>query len=330
MMDRVKLFEILYALAARNGRDKALFGTCVPAAREAFIRSLIGNGFPELWFEVPLAGDPWFDFHALTSHEEISADDDLPETLVDGGRAAFAWFGQQRDVVRQLALSWDTGKGVAELPAVQLLVRKDDAQVTCGFLEAVGRPDAKEAYRIFHSSLPDGWFACYAGVFPARLGHNLRVECIPTYGLQQMYADDPALLKKHLNQVGLTGLGETIVDRCQLLAQMPFRLEFQFDVEPDGRVGTTFGASVRFAQPPRTGGWEGFAVDGSAGTLMRQVESWGLADERWRLLEETIFAMRVSRGEESRVAYCYPAFCKLRWREGEPVDAKAYLIAGIQ
>ena len=34
------------------------------------------------------------------------------------------------------------------------------------------------------------------------------------------------------------------------------------------------------------------------------------------------------RFRESAVLYCFPAFIKLRWRAGEPADAKAYLVAG--
>ena len=70
--------------------------------------------------------------------------------------------------------------------------------------------------------------------------------------------------------------------------------------------------------------------DGPAGEFMREVEAWGLADGRWRKLAETTFAKCVSRGDESRTLFCYPAFIKLRWRAGEPVDAKAYIIAGVQ
>ena len=330
MTDYAMLYDMVYALTARNGREEALFGISAPAAREAFLHSLTGTEFPELWFEVPLAGDPWFDLHALTSCVSLTPGMTFPESLAKDAQAAFAWFAKQQRTTRQLALSWDTGKGFAERPAVQLLVKTDNAEVTCDFLEAAGRPDAKEAYRTFVSSLPDDWFACYTGVFPARPDHNLRVECIPEHHLQNAYANDPALLEQHLKQVGLTELGDTLLARCQLMAQTPFQLEFQFDVEPDGRAGATFGASLRFARPPSEGDWEGFAADGNAGTLMQQVESWGLADERWRLLEDTIFATRASRGDESCVLYCYPAFVKLRWRAGEPVDAKAYLIAGAQ
>ena len=63
-MDKRLRYELLYALAARSGREKALFGTCAPGAREAFDHSSPGRAFPEIWFEIPLSGEPRFDFHA--------------------------------------------------------------------------------------------------------------------------------------------------------------------------------------------------------------------------------------------------------------------------
>ena len=69
-MDRMMLYDLIYALAARDGREAALFGSCAPLAREALAHSLAGTGFPELWFELPLAGDPWFDLHALAAREQ--------------------------------------------------------------------------------------------------------------------------------------------------------------------------------------------------------------------------------------------------------------------
>ena len=297
----------------------------------AFARSLPGSGFPELWFELPLAGEPWLDFHALASREHLQGVEAFSPETTGNCPEAFTWFARQGDEVRQLALSWDTGRGDVERPAVQLLVSTDNPRVTCDFLAAAGRADAQSAYRAFVGSIAKDWYPCYTGVFPGRAGHNLRVECIPQFDQQREYASDAALLERDLRQTGLPKLGDTTVERCQLLARAPFQLEFQFDVEPDGRAGATFGASVRFAAPIGTRDtYKSFEANGAAGELMQQVEAWGLADERWRLLQGTMFAQRVTHEGESAVLYCYPAFLKLRWRDGEPLDAKAYLIAGIQ
>lgn len=329
-MNRIRLYQMVYALAAQDGRKQALFGESAPRALEAFERSLAGTAFPELWFELPLAGEPWFDLHALTSRETVAPGDAFDAANTGGNPGVFEWFAAQERGVRQLALSWDTGRGDTGNPAVQLLVTDTDEQVTCDFLQAAGRPDAQDAYRRFIRALPDGWFACYTGVFPGRPGHNLRVECIPAKRLQRAYAQDSPLLARHLRQVGLQDVGGTLSERCRIMADTPFNIEFQFDVEPDGRAGATFSASLRFARPPREGEWEGFLPDGAAGELMSRVEAWGLADDRWRLLADTVFSMSVKRGGEGGLLYCFPAFLKLKWHAGVPVDAKAYLMAGMQ
>ena len=324
------MYEMIYAFAACAGRERILFGDSAPSAREAFARSLVGPAFPELWFELPLAGKPWFDLHALTARETLDAQTPIDAETCGGVPAAFAWFAKQDDGVRQLALSWDTGSGNIEHPAVQLLKRAYDTQITCDFLEAAGRPDAVEASRTFEGRLPQGWFPCYSGVFPMRKEPFLRVECIPTRSMQEAYAADPGLLATHLRQAGMEDVGETVLERCQILAATPFQLEFQFDVTPEGAAGRTFSASVRFSEPPGDEQWASFDVDGAAGSLMRRVEEWGLADERWRLLEGTVFAKRLKRGAEDHLLWCFPAFLKLRWIDGEPLDAKAYLIASAQ
>lgn len=322
------LFGIMYALAARDGREERLFGPNARLAHEAFDQSLVGNAFPEVWFELPLAGEPWLDFHALTSHAGLRPDTTFDPKACGGCPEAFEWFASTGKETRQLALSWDTSSGAVDTPAVQLLVATPDPSVTCDFLATIGRNDAVEDYRAFVERLPEGWFACYAGSFAMRPNHHLRVECIPHKRLQRRYATDPALLEEHLRQVGMLELGDTVISRCQTLVDTPFNLEFQFDVAPGGVAGPTLGASLRFACPPGTEDWKSFDPAGDAGDLMRHVEEWGLADDRWRLLAETAYAKRVARGGVSCALYCFPAFLKLRWEHGEPLDAKAYLLLG--
>ncbi len=328
MDERLMHYQLIYALAARNGRSETLFGSSEGAAFEAFAHSLASSAFPELWFELPLLGEPWFDLHALTARSDLSPNMKFSPQQTGGCPEAFQWFAAQDRGVRQLALSWDTSTGNSSTPAVQLLASESDPSITQGFLQAVGKLDAANSYLEFRKRLPQSWFPCYAGVFPQRPGHHLRVECIPNQMRQRAYARDATLLEADLRQVGLLELGDTIVERCQALASTPFRFEFQFDVQPDGSAGATLGASVRFAAPTAKETHESFEVDGSAGVLMQRAEEWGLVDERWRALSETAFAMRVSRRGTNTHLYCFPAFLKLRWRNGNPLDAKAYLMAG--
>ena len=328
-MDRVLLYDIIYALIARDGREASLFGQQLGHARDTFEQSLAGTAFPELWFELPLAGEPWFDLHVLTSRETLDSEAAAATQTLPG---LFAWFASASGV-RQLALSWDVGSG-GGAPAAQLLLDARtgtfDPEITCAFLDAAGRADATLAYRTFVQSIPQGWYACYTGVFPNRLGNALRIECIPRRSLQAAYAQDPTLLEEHLRATGFQAFDDTLVSRCQELARTPFALEFQFDVGLDGRALDTIGASLRFAMPPGTPEWQSFALEGPTREIMDRVKSWELADDRWQLLAGTAFAKRVALGAESSVLYSCPTFVKLRWRDGAPLDAKAYLIAGMQ
>ena len=330
-MNRMRLYDILYALAAEGGREAALFGDCGPAAREAFARSLAGDAFPELWFELPLAGDPWMDFHSLTSYEDVAS---TQAAFAGHGGAyadALAWFAKQEPgKVRQLALSYDTRVQDVEHPAVQLLVNGPDPSVPLAFLEAAGRPDLCDSYSGFTRSMPKAWYACYTGVFPGRDAAGadpwVRVECIVGDKCQQAYAEDASTLQGHLKRCGLDAILNDAVPGIQKLARSPFPLELQFNVRPGGTALPALSASVRF-QP---NDWADADRSVEIGRLAGWLQSLGLADKRCGLLPQTMFAKRIDHGGESTTISCFPAFVKLRWREGQAPDAKAYLMARMR
>ena len=327
-MDRIRIYDIIYALVARDGREAALFGDSAPAAREAFSRSLVGNSFPELWFESPLAGDPWLDLHALVSYGDVAEGDAVFSGQGGVYADALAWFASQpRGAVRQLALSYDSHAGDVDNPAVQLLVGGSDVSVPLGFLEAVGRSDAKQAYRAFVESMPESWYACYVGTFPGRHAADgqrwLRVECIVGDIMQQAYADDVAVLRDHLSCVGVTWLDDDELREMQELARSPFPLELQFNVDARGKAQPVVSASVRF----NSNDWMDLQRRMLVGRLISKVQDWGMADERWEQFSGTVFAKRLTQGDEACLISCIPAFLKIRWREGEPPCAKAYLVA---
>lgn len=328
-MDRMWLYDILYALAAQNGREEALFGDCRLAARESFTRSLVGDVFPELWFEIPLAGNPWLDFHALLSYSDVAGMQ--PGFAGHGGAYAdtFVWFaGQEPGKVRQLALSYDTSAGNIDTPAVQLLVDGPDPSVPLAFLEAAGRPELRSAYEGFVGAMPPEWYACYTGVFPGRdaVGDPwVRIECIVGDECQRMYANDIGSLQAHLAGIGMQKVDDDLFAGVRKLAQSPFPLELQFNVAPDGTALPVLSASVRF-QPDD---WVNANRREQIGRLAAWLQTRGLADKRCGLLAQTAFSKHVEHAGESATISCFPAFVKLRWREGQAPDAKAYLMAQV-
>ena len=329
-MDQIDIYDITYALAAQGGREEALFGGCGPAARGAFRRSLAGATFPELWFEIPLAGDPWMDFHSLTSYGDVAGTHAAFAGYGGAYADALSWFAAQGPhKVRQLALSYDTGAGDVERPAVQLLVDGPDPDVPNAFL-AAGRADLCDAYAAFVRSMPAEWYACYTGVFPGRDAAGavpwVHVECIAGDGRQGAYAADAGALRGDLAAVGMGAFDESLIARVQELARFPFPLELQFNVGPGGVARPALSASVRF-QPAD---WANPKRRGEIGHLAAWMQERGLADERCGMLAQTVFAKRMKCSGEFAVASCFPAFVKLRWRAGAAPDAKVYLLARVE
>ena len=206
-MNPIVLYQILYSLVARDGREKRLFGDCGSRAQEAFARSLAGPELPEIWFELPLAGDPWMDVHVLTSWDSVEGTDASLSGQTGIYAEALDWFkGQAPHTVKQLALSYDISSGSIDEPAVQLLRVDLGDNTPVGFLEAVGRKDLVEGYHSFSKRLPSKWYDCYVGVFPGRDKADempwARVECIVT-NVQDDYAEDAEVLRSDLEQVGL-------------------------------------------------------------------------------------------------------------------------------
>lgn len=325
MIERTMVYDILYALLASDGRVDTLFGDCDLLAHAAFERSCPGRGFPELWFELPLAGDPWFDLHVLTSREDLDPDMRFEAATTGGYPEVFSWFAKATGV-RQLALSYDLHAGDIGHPPVQLLAR--DPRMHEPFLALAGGEGAVAAFCAFRDRLPEGWFPAYTGVFAARKSMGARVECIPRPDLQRAYVEDASLMAAHLRQAGRTDVNEGMLSWCQRLAAEPLQLEFQFDLLADGELGPTFSASARIEAPVSNNGHVAFAPGGPEHEIMEDLERGGLVDGRWRELPQTAFAKRIARDSNAITAFCYPAFLKLRWRSGELADAKTYLIAG--
>ena len=67
---RSQAFQVLLLQAADDNRKATLFGDSVERARDAVPPFLVGNKFPDVYFEHPLSGEPFLDVTVLLSQIE--------------------------------------------------------------------------------------------------------------------------------------------------------------------------------------------------------------------------------------------------------------------
>ncbi len=319
------MYNLIYSALTRY-ESVGLFGKRIDADSDAFERSFAGNEFPELWFELPLLGDAWYDLHVLTSRSAIDPDTQLPERIFHP--EIFRWFSKSAGA-RQLAMSHDLSKGIYDNPAVQLLINGRVASVGYDFLAESGNAATASAYKVFRDRITKEWFACYLGTFPERDDVNLRVECIPVEGLQKVYSTDADVLRRDLSMSGFE-ISDEMLKLIMFMADQPVGIEFQFNVDKDGSAQPVLGVSLRFSMPNEKSPHRVFSADNkNVSNLMNVLTSAGLCDDRWRLLPGCAFAKSLTSGGRSVCFGGYAAFIKVRMTFDKLIDAKAYIVANM-
>ena len=328
MLDRVSIYDAIYKLAADEGREVALFGSCASLAREAFRRSLAGEGFPIVWFEVPLSGEPRFDLHVALSREMLSTGARFLPGAGNGRDGLLRWFAAEETGGGGLAFAYDIGEGRIDDPAVHVNVNEAPIADMDRFFDLAAGEGASQRYRAFTKRFPQGWRVWYAGVHPGRSGSPVRVDCFVNAQLASDYAADAKLLERDLRACGFNAIGPDLHGLAAPILQSPFTLELQFDVMCDGTVGPTLGISAGISLCSASNVRTLFGEGGAAAGLMGEIEGMGLADERWRHVPNATFTKLLRMDAGALAIYCTPTFVKLRMRDGEPFDAKVYLQGG--
>ena len=327
MIDHLAIYDVIYGLAAGDGREAQLFGDTAPLAREAFERSLIGDEFPLIWFEIPFAGTPRFDLHVALSRTALVSGAKFLPGAGNGYDRLFDWYSRDEAGGGGLAFAYDVGDGRIEDPAVHVNVNNAPLEDMGRFFELASGDEAAALYRSFEAGLPEGWRVWYSGVHPGRPGSPIRVDCFVDGALQAAYANDVSLLERDLRSCGFSASLDGLPGLVAPILESPYGLELQFDVMRDGTLGPTVGLSAGFrSQRPQA--MRAAFDDGAAAEFMGKVERMGLADERWRHISGATFGKLIGLEDANLAIYCVPTFVKLRLRDGRALDAKAYLQAG--
>ena len=317
------IYDLIYCALAEDERSE-LFGEKIDEDSNVFVRSFAGEAFPQIWFELPLIKDARYDLHVLTSRRAVDSDIKLCDGIFYP--ELFRWFSKSSGT-RRLAMSHDLSKGIYDRPAAQLLFAGRDTSAGCDFLAEAKNASAASAYKAFCERIPKEWFACYVGTFPQRNDMNLRVECIPDRSMQAIYSKDEGVLRRDLSQAGFE-ISDEMLRLVMFMALQNVRIEFQFNVDTYGCATPLLGVSLCFMPPTGEYSHLEFSDDNqNVISLMSELSSLGLCDNRWKLLPGCAFAKCLTAGDASVRFGGYTAFIKVRMTRDRPIDAKAYIVA---
>ena len=326
---QMQVFDALYRVAAAGGRGEALLGNSVELARPAYERTLIGSGYPHAYLEFPLRGDPCFDL--LSVHQSVEPGARFAPGAGVGRQDMFDWFASLQVADGEVAcgLELDTSSGQGDRAGVYLQQRSHTDLVE-PFLASIGEAARARSYLEVLSRMPKGWPPAYVGLFPGRPGTPLRLGGYMSKPDLRRCASDPKLLGKRFQRIGFSAFDDRMLERCSALMRLAPSVDFQFDIMTDGSLGSTFGLSLSFAKVrPREA--KACMTDGYGARLMDVLQGWGLADDRWRLIADAVFARRAEferdDGSTGQLALCVLLnYAKVKFVDGVARPAKFYLI----
>lgn len=334
-MTHLERYDLLWQLIGADGRQSALFGErCTRLARQAFASSACGSEMPVVYLEIPLAKDPSFDLQVCIDRSALEEGFDLPADAPSHEQELLAWLaGPSGADCVGVDVAFDLRANGIESPQLIVLMADGSLADAEGFFALAGAPDAARRYRSAEERMPVGWQSWYTGIIPGRSGAPVRLDFPVARRKVRSYAQDPSLLAHDLEQMGYA-LSEREAGWCERLLQLPCGLNLQLDALEDDSVGPVLGYNLL------EGGISPHATrqrleSGWMREVLQMAETWGIADERWRLLKDLcqarlLVACDKAGHEERLVIATKVTFIKIRMTPEELVDAKAYLMCTIR
>ena len=323
-------YQVLLLQAADNGRGPVLFGDSVERARTALLPFLVGEKFPSIYFEHPLLGEPFLDVTVLYGNLEagVHIESDMAaqtDELLD-------WFADTvgMDPGSNMSFGFELDTHDPCLPAAAVHFQpRAHAELVTPFCEVEGEPERAKLYLDQAKRMPEGWPLSFFGMFRGRPASPLRVCGYLDHGEVAACANDPHHLAKRFDEIGFCAYAPAMLEQVsKLMGLAPGSVDFQFDVYPDGSLGDVFAIDVQFDidQPEEVAA---SFESGPAARIFEQLEAWGVADSRWKLAADAVFArslpIELDDGKKGRyVFFLMPQWAKARWSAGVLQPAKLY------
>lgn len=325
---QMMVFDALYSIAAGDGRGEALFGDSFGLARDAYERTLVGDGYPAAYIEFPLLGPPGFDL--LSVHSSVQPGSRFASGAGFGYQAMIDWFSGLCDenANASCGIELDTSVGETERAGVYLQYRKHP-DLVAPFLNSIGEKARAESFLAVADRMPEGWPPAYVGLFPGRAGTPMRIGGYLGHTMQKACAEDPAFLAAQFDRIGFLAYDSEMLSQCSVFLSLAPSIDFQFDIMPDGTLSNVFGLSLSFNETmPRQA--RVCMENGYGAQICRTLQEWGLADERWKLIAGAAFGRHVpfvrEDGSQGRFALCCLFnYAKVKFAGAVAQPAKFYL-----
>lgn len=321
----------LFLQAADNGRGPVLFGSSGKRACEAILPFLEGVPFPEMYLEFPLAGDPFLDVTVL--YGKIKAGTRFDSPAAAGTENVIDWFAEAHAACSEISFGYELDtKEPSPGPAAVHFQPRHHSDLVLPFCRALGREDAALLYSDLAARMPEGWPLSFFGLFRGRKDAPLRVCGYMNPEEKQRCAENPARLEEVFRAVGFKAYDDLMLSRiAEALSAAPVTVDFQFDILPDGALGSTFAVDVGFRTEQSEAIRSSF-LDGPFAEVMNLFESWGAADSRWNLVSDISLTRSVPvEDEEGRIRpyglVIQPRWIKIRWTDGFLRPSKMYCLA---
>lgn len=325
---RQEVMRMVWDRTTADDRGASLFGEGPERAMEAYECFLAGDSFPNIGIEFPLLGSPTHDVLVGPYKGGVMPGDVLAATDLQVAQAALEWMASwQGELPVDLFFELDATNPESRQAAI-LCKHSGQLRAAEEFLELVGASQMIADYLAFDARLPQDWQNSYAGIFPGRAGAGVRTELFLGDTARELAADDPSYLRACFDQVGFSAYDSAMLSNLAHLIAIGPMPSFQFDILPGGVVGETFSAAF-FFEDLHTGFKKGFEPGGDIARICEAYEQMGIADDRWRLVEEASFAMATFGVDDEGHAFIVrfasiPCCAKIKWKSAKPCAAKFY------
>lgn len=327
-------YQVLLLQAADEGRGPILFGDSFERARYAVLPFLVGEQMPSVYLEHPLIGDPFLDVTLLYS--KVKTGTYIESDLAKDSGAMFDWFSSVDTEGESITCGYELDTKDPTLPQAAMHFQpRSHLELVEPFCKAVGEPERAKLYLDLASRMPKGWPLSFFGLFRGRPDFPLRACGYMSMNEREACAKNPAHIAECFNHIGFDAYDDAMLDEIGLaMDTTPGAIDFQFDIYPDGSLGSTFAIDTQFEidQPETV---QDAFENGDCAGLMALLEDWGIADERWHLSIASTFAraipVELEDGSYARFAFALmPQWAKIRWSKGVLQPSKLYLLASAK